>query len=211
MTLYGYWRSSASWRVRIGLALKGVDYDNVPVDLRAGAQRRAEHDARNPLQKVPVLEWTDDAGRHRLTQSMAILDWLEQHVPEPPLFPADPLRRARALELAEIINTAVQPLQNSSVLAAVERLGADRARWAREHIAHGLRAVQAISEPLRGRFLVGDAITVADLFLVPQMYGARRFGVDLHAFAPLVDIDARLSEHPAFVAADAMNQPDADR
>ncbi len=211
MTLYGYWRSSSSWRVRIALALKGVPYDNVPVDLRRGEQRGPEHAARNPQHRVPVLEWTDERGTHELTQSMAILDWLESQHPEPALFPADPYLRARAVELAEIVNSGVQPFQNISVLFAVEELGAERAAWVRRFVEPGLHAVQQISEPLRGRFLVGDTISVADLFLVPQLYGARRFGVDLEALQPLVDIEARLSEHPAFVAADPTNQPDADR
>lgn len=210
MTLYGYWRSSASWRVRIGLELKGLDYDYVPVDLRAGAQRSAVHEARNPLHKVPVLTWTEDDRVHHLTQSMAILAWLDQQAPEPLLFPRDPATYVRAIELAEVINSGIQPLQNSSVLVAVEGLGADRTTWARDVITHGLHALQALSEPVRGPFLCGDAITVADLFLVPQLYGARRFGVDLDPFAALTAIDARLAEHPAFAKAHADRQPDAD-
>ncbi|MEN0065154.1 MAG: maleylacetoacetate isomerase [Myxococcota bacterium] len=209
MRLYGYWRSSASWRVRIGLALKGVAYDNVPVNLRTGEQNEAAHEARNPLHKVPVLEWTDDDGTHRMTQSMAILMWLDAQVPTPPLFPSDPLLRARVIELAEVVNTAMQPLQNSSVLAAVEDLGGDRTPWAHRWVEAGLRALDQLSAPLRGRYLCGDEITVADLFFVPQMYGARRFGVDLAPFDALTAIESRLAAHEAFVAADASNQPDA--
>jgi len=211
MRLYGYWRSSASWRVRIGLALKGIAYDYTAVDLRKGEQGAADHAARNPLHRVPVLEWSADGSVQRLTQSMAILHWLDARHPDPPLFPVDALHRVRVLEIAEVINSGIQPLQNSSVLAAIADLGADRAAWAREHIGHGLHAVQRLCEPLRGRFLCGDALTVADLFLVPQMYNARRFGLDLAPLSALVEIDARLSEDPAFVAAHPDRQPDADR
>lgn len=210
MRLYGYWRSSSAWRVRIALHLKGVAYDSVSVDLRGGEQRGDAHTAVNPQARVPVLEWTEGDTVHRLTQSMAIVDWLDHRYPDPPLFPADPLLRARAIELAEIVNSGVQPLQNSGVLEAIEEIGGERAAWAARWIASGLRAVQQISEPVRGRYLCGDTITVADLFLVPQMYGARRFGVDLGALKPLVDIETRLSGLDAFVAADAANQPDAD-
>ena len=123
MKLYGYWRSSSAWRVRIGLGLKGLDYDYVGVHLKNGEQLGSAHGARNPMHQVPVLELTDGT---RLTQSVAILEWLEETHPTPPLLPAEPLARARCRALVEVVNSGIQPVQNLSVLLAVQALGGDR-------------------------------------------------------------------------------------
>lgn len=208
-TLYGYWRSSASWRVRIALHLKEIAFQNVPVNIRAGAHLESEHEARNPFQQLPVLIWQEEGEARRLTQSMAILNWLDHRVPRPSLTPADPFLRARALELAEVVNAGIHPLQNAGVLADIERLGMARAQWAGTVIGRGLAALQTLASPTAGTFLVGDSVSVADVLLVPQLYNARRFDVDLGPFDLLTRVEARCAALPAFEAAHPDRQPDA--
>ncbi len=208
MKLYGYWRSSSAWRVRIALALKGVDYTYVPVNLLRGDQTGEAHRARNPMAQVPVLELPTG---ERLVQSMAIVDHLEQRWPDPPLFPSDPIARANAFALAELVNSGIQPLQNLAVLRQVEALGADRIAWGKGVIERGLAAFQQQARSTAGRYCVGDEVTVADLFLVPQLYNARRFGCDLEPLGLLTAIEARLVELPPFVQAHPDAQPDAVR
>ncbi len=210
MKLYGYWRSSATWRVRIGLGLKGLaaNCEIVPVDLRSaggGEQRSEAHGARNPMAQVPVLELDD--GR-LLTQSLAILAWLDAAHPSPPLWPADPWPRARAMEIAEIINAGVQPLQNLSLLQHIKALGGDPEGWSREVIGRGLAACEAKADPT-GPFLVGEEPSVADICLVPQMHNARLFGLDLAAFPALLRAEAACAALPAFLDARPERQPDA--
>jgi len=209
--LFGYWRSSATWRVRIALHLKGVPFEVVPVHLvRAGGeQRAAEHRARNPLGQVPVLEVVVDGRPALLTQSLAILDFLEAVWPAPALFPKDPLARARALALAEVVNSGIQPLQNLGVGRRVEALGGDAAVWNREVIGEGLAALEAMAASTAGRFLVGDAVSVADCCLVPQLYNARRLGVDLASMPTLCRVEAACSELEAFARARPEVQVDA--
>lgn len=206
MRLYAYWRSSSAWRVRIALHLKGIDHEIAPVDLLKGEHRSPEHLARSPLGQIPVLELEDGTC---LTQSMAILGYLDAVAPNPRLVPADPLDAARVWALAEVVNAGTQPLQNMSLLARVEALGGDRLAWGREVIGDGLTALQALSAPHRGDFLWGDTVTLADVLLVPQLYNARRFGLDLSAYQPLVAIEARCEALPAFQRAHPSAQPDA--
>lgn len=208
LTLYGYWRSSASWRVRIGLNLKGIAVRHVSVNLAGGDQRDGAHLARNPIGQVPVLELEDGTW---LTQSLAILDHLDQRVPDPPLFPREPLARARAFALAEVVNSGIQPLQNLSVLAAVDALGGDRKAWAHDAIARGLLALEQAASGSTGAFLVGDTVSVADVCLVPQLYNARRFGVSLDGLPTLRAIEARCAALPAFEASHPDHQHDAPR
>lgn len=218
VVLHGYWRSSATWRVRIGLALKGVDYTNVPVHLvkDGGMQHSAAHVARNPMHQVPVLEAVHTApdgtrAPVQLTQSLAILGFLDAVCPAdaPRLIPADPMAAARAWQLAEIVNAGIQPLQNLSVLQALAAQGVDKGAWGKDVIGRGLAALLATSADCRGTYLVGDAPSIADICLVPQMYNARRFGVDLEPLAALVEIEARCAALPAFAAAHPDVQPDA--
>ncbi len=205
--LFGYWRSSASWRVRLALHHKRIDYTNIPVDLLEGEQKGEAHTSRNPMRQLPVLVTPDGA----LTQSLAILDWLEHTHPEPALYPTDSALRARALALAEIVNAGIQPLQNLSILMKVQALGADRKAWGREVIQTGLEAFQILAEPVSKGFSVGDQLTIADLCLVPQLYNARRFDCDLERLPLLTAIEARCAELPAFKAAHPDRQPDARR
>lgn len=209
LVLYGYWRSSCSWRVRIALAHKGLDVRHEAVHLvrDGGAQHRAAHRERNAARQVPVLE-VDGAP---IAQSMAILEYLEERWPEPPLLPADPLDRARARQLAELINSGIQPLQNLAVLQHVEvEHGAEaRKAWGAYWIARGLAALEAQAERTAGRYCVGGTVSFADLCLVPQLYNARRFGLALHAYPTLLRVEAACNELPAFMAAHPDVQPDA--
>jgi len=212
LRLYGYWRSSSAWRVRIGLELKGLAWTPVAVDLGAGEQWGAAHGARSPAHQVPVLE-VERPGHPplRLVQSMAILEWLDEVHPAPPLLPGDPDGRARVRALAEHVNSGVQPLQNAVVLKRLREQvpGWDRT-WARDAIAGGLAAIEAaLQDGGTGRFAHGDAPGLADCYLVPQLYNARRFGVELAPFPTLLRLEAACAPLPAFQAAHPDRQPDA--
>ncbi|MFN3197392.1 MAG: maleylacetoacetate isomerase [Bradymonadia bacterium] len=212
LTLYGYWRSSSAWRVRLALHLKGLPFENVPVHLvkDGGQQYSAEHLARNPMGQVPVLTGTLGGEAFTLSQSVAILEFLEQVGGGQALLPEHPVTRARARQLAEMVNSGIQPVQNLTVLLRVsDTLGGDRVEWARWAIGRGLQALEQAVAHTAGEYLVGDTVSFADLCLVPQMYNARRFGVDLTTMPTLTRVDAALSALPAFEAAHPDAQPDA--
>ena len=212
MKLYGYWRSSCSYRVRIGLHHKGVPFVYVPVHLVEGGGQQNEdtYRAKNPMAQVPTLEVEEGSVIRRLGQSLAILEWLEERYPAMPLLPADLYLRARARQLAEIVNSGIQPFQNLSVLKLVKgELGGDEQAFARRFIEKGLRAFDEIAEEVSAKFSVGDAPSLADVCLVPQLYGSRRLGVDLTAFPRLLEIEARCLELPAWKAAHPDKQIDA--
>lgn len=203
MILYDYYRSSAAYRVRIALALKGLAYDRRDILLLENQQRSPEHLARNPQGFVPALEID---GGQVLTQSLAIIDWLDARFPAPRLIPADPDARAAAIARALVIAADTHPLNNLRVMRKLKELGTDedgRNDWTRHWISEGFTALEAMAGD--GRFLGGDAPGVADLFLVPQMYNARRFETPFDAFPRLVAIDAACTALPAFAAA----HPDA--
>lgn len=206
LRLHGYFRSTASWRVRIGLNLKGLAWESVALDLRAGAQRAPAYLARNPQGLVPALELADGT---LLTQSLAILEWLEETHPAPPLLPAEPLARARVRAIALAIAADLHPVQNLRVLKRVEALaGADAARsWAHDTVRDGLAAVEMMLTP--GPHAVGAALTLADVVIVPQLGNAQRFGVDLDPFPRIRTVEAAVAGHPAFEAARPEAQPDA--
>lgn len=199
--LYDYFRSSACYRVRIALSLKGIAYEAVPVNLVEGAQRDEDYRARNPQGLVPLLEMDGQ----RLTQSLAICDYLDATHPEPPLVPADPGERSHVLSLALAIACDIHPLNNLRVLkylsGPLEQPQEARDAWYRHWVAEGLAALEALAAPRAGHFLAGDAPSLADICLVPQMYNARRFSVPLDAYPTLVRADAEAAAHPAFAAA----------
>ena len=210
LVLHSYWRSSASHRVRIGLGLKQLPYDYVAVNLLQGEQLADDYRAKNPMAQVPTLEITEDDGsRFALTQSLAILEYLEERWPDPALLPRDPLLRARARALAEIINAGVQPLQNAGTLRKIMAMGGDETAWIRPVIADGLAAFARISAEISGTFSVGDSPTIADCCLVPQLAGARRFQVDLEPYPRLLAIEAHCLPLAAFADAMPHHQPDA--
>ncbi|HEY0324543.1 MAG TPA: maleylacetoacetate isomerase [Allosphingosinicella sp.] len=199
--LHDYFRSSAAYRVRIALGLKGVEHDSVSVDLRSGDQRSDDYKARNPQGLVPMLEIDGE----RLTQSLAIIAYLDSTRPEPPLLPADPADQAHVRAMAMLIACDIHPLNNLRVLHYLkDELGQNepaRDAWYRHWIAEGFAALEALATPRAGRFLFGDAPTVADVCLVPQMYNARRFDVLLDDYPLLVRIDAEANKLDAFAAA----------
>lgn len=209
MLLHGYWRSGTSYRTRIALNLKGVAYEQAPVDLRAGDQASAAYRALNPQGLVPAIEFE---GRV-LAQSPAILEWLEERWPEPPLLPADPDDRAQVRSMAAIVGCDIHPLNNLRVLKAIRGLGADEAAtyaWAGQWIAAGFDALEAAIGRHGGGWAWGEAPTLADCYLIPQVYSARRFAVDLEPWPLIRAIDARAVGHPAFAAAHPDRQPDAN-
>jgi maleylpyruvate isomerase len=210
LVLHSYWRSSASHRVRIGLGLKQLPYDYASVNIVQGEQLAEDYLAKNPMAQVPTLEVIEDDGtRFALTQSLAILEYLEDRWPDPPILPRDPLLRARARALAEIFNAGVQPLQNLATLRKIKALGGDEAAWIRPVIVHGLTAFAGIAAEVSGTFSVGNSPTLADCCLVPQLAGARRFQIDLEPFARLLAIEAHCLPLPAFADAMPHHQPDA--
>jgi maleylpyruvate isomerase len=211
--LYGYWRSTSTWRVRIALAHKNIEHEYVPVLLRQNAHRGAQFRAKNPMAQVPVLEIQNGGETTYLGQSMAILEYLEERFAEPPLLPRDRMLRARSRQLAELVNAGIQPLQNLAVLNRVERLAGatERAAWTREFIAAGLDALEALARDGAGRYLVGDVVTFGDVFLVPQLYNARRFGVEVAPYATLLRVERECEALEAFQRAHPDAQPDAER
>ena len=213
MKLYSYWRSSSAWRVRTVLELKGVAYEYVPVDLAPGtsAQERDEYAVVNPLRQVPVLEWLENGEIVRLTQSVAIAEYLEERFPEPPLLPAAPLARGRVREAVELVNSGIQPLQNTRTLAWLQKASGEEgaARWAKDAISRGLQALEALSAAHGARYLVGDQVSLADVYLAPQLYNARRFGLDLSPYAKLREVEDNAGALDAFRRARPERQPDA--
>jgi len=212
MRLSSYWRSSSAWRVRIGLEYKGIAHELVFVHLsrEGGEQNRAEFSHKNPMGQVPVLEIDGPRSVFRLTQSLAILEYLEETVPEPALLPINPELRARARELAEIVNSGIQPLQNLRLLGEVKALGADPLPIPRAYIQKGLAALERHAGTCAGTYLVGDDVSFADLYLVPQLYSARRYGVDLSPYPTLLRVEKACEALPAFQKAHANAQPDFD-
>ncbi len=200
LVLYDYYRSSASYRVRIALNMKGAEYERVPVNLLEGDQKSEAYRAINPQGFVPML----DADGVRLTQSLAIIHWLDSAMPAPPLVPADPADRAHVVALALTVAADIHPLNNLRVLKRLQSLGLDEAArddWYRHWMEEGFDALEALAAPRAGRFLFGDAPSVADICLVPQMYNARRFDVPLDAYPTLVRADAEARALEPFAAA----------
>lgn len=213
-TLYNYWRSSSSWRVRLALEHKGLSYNYVPVHLVAegGKQHAGDFIAKNPMRQVPLLEIAGGDGGESsfLAQSVAIMEYLEEAHPEHSIFPEDAYLRARARQLVEIINSGTQPLQNLAVIQHLrDELEQDAPAWCRRYIERGLAAYQTSLTGVSGTFSVGDAPGIADFCLIPQLYNARRFNLDLEPFAKLLEIEAACAELGAFERAHPDAQLDA--
>lgn len=216
LMLEGYFRSSAAWRVRIALNLKGLRHGHAFRHLRRGEQLAPDYLAKNPQGLLPALDVAGPPGEGGvLTQSLAILEWLEETQPAPALLPADPWGRARVRALAQIIACDTHPIQNLRVLQYLKReMGQQQPAidaWARHWIALGLAAFEArLAEPATGRFCHGDAPGLADLCLVPQLGNARRFGVDLSPWPTILRVETACLALPAFAAAAPEAQPDAE-
>jgi maleylpyruvate isomerase len=210
MKLYGYYRSSAAYRVRIALDLKGLQASHAFRHLRRGEQRSADYLPLNPQGLVPALVLADGTA---LTQSLAIIEYLDETHPQPPLMPQDPVQRARVRAFAQAIACEIHAVQNLKVLGRLRALGHDEAvvsAWAHDVIAEGLAACEALLAGEAGPFCFGATPTLADLALVPQLYNARRFKVDLAAMPRLLAAEAACMALPAFADNVPEKQPDAE-
>jgi maleylacetoacetate isomerase len=208
--LYSYWRSSCSYRARVALELKGVAYEYHAVDISPehSQQLAAEYATINTARMVPVLELE---GGERLTQSVAIIEYLDERWPEPALYPGDALERAHVREAVEVVNSSIQPLQNLAVLKHVRALApaVTASAWSERWVVPGLTTLERLARERAGDFSVGTRVSAADVFLVPQLYAARRFGVDVAPFARLAAIEQRLLALEPFRRAHPDRQPDA--
>ena len=209
-TLYSAWRATAPYRVRIGLALKGVDYDYVPVNLIRGDQREPAYRAVNVQGLTPALVLADGAV---LAQSLAILEWLEETIPEPAILPKAALERALVRRMAMIVACDIHPLNNTRVgrrlILEMGHTEAENIDWIRHWIGEGFDALEPLVAAHSDGFAFGATPTIADCCLVPQVYGARRYDMDLSPYPAIVAAADRAGEHPAFQAAHPTKQPDA--
>ncbi|GHE06482.1 maleylacetoacetate isomerase [Defluviimonas sp. 20V17] len=209
MKLYGYWRSGAAYRLRIAFGLKGLDWEDMPVNLLAGDQQSEAFRSLNPIGLVPVLELDDGAA---LSQSLAILDWLDRSHPEPPLFPENPVARARVMAAGMTIAVDTHPLQNVGVVKHLKSAyGVDQqggVDWMIHWMDRGFAAFQKMCEP-NAPFAFGEEPSFADICLIPQLYNAHRWEMDLSSYPRLTEIEARCLALPAFEAARPENRPDA--
>ena len=211
LTLYTYWRSSASHRVRIALGYKGLTYDPVYVNLLEGEQRKDEYKQTNPMGHLPCL--VIDGVKY--VESTAIIELLEELYPEPALLPKKPEDRARVRALMQIVNSGIQPLQN---LVVLDRIGEDKEKrldWLHHFITRGLTAWEALASRYaeetgqKGPFAYGSTFTAADAVLIPQLYSARRFGIDLSPYPTILRLDEATKDLPFVKAAYPDAQPDA--
>jgi len=216
MKLFTYWRSSSAYRVRIALGLKGLAYESAFVHMtRAGGEQHSpDFRGKNPRSQIPVLEVPGEAGQSPafLSQSLAIIEYLEERFPAPPLLPKDLLARARVRELAEVINSGTQPFHNLTTINCLSELAPtlDKQRWFEKFMTDGLRVLEARAQELAGRFLVGDEVSIADVLLVPQLYATRRFGVSVEPYPTLLRIEAECQALAGFAAAHPDRQADRE-
>jgi len=209
--LYSFWSSSCAWRVRIVMALKKLEYEYVPINLLAGVQKEDGYTSKNPMKEVPALEISED---QILAQSMAIIEYLEEQFTDVKVLPSNPVDRAIVRQMAEIITSGIQPLQNLRVLQKLEEKTKDkeyRHAWGKFWVENGLTAFEKLVLKHGGKYAFGDSITLVDVVLVPQMFNARRFNCDLTLFPTLVELDKRLSEEDAFKQAHPDQQPDCPK
>lgn len=218
LRLYSYFRSSCSYRVRIALGLKGLRYDYVPVHLvtDGGQQYKEEYLSRNPVGEVPTLEMLDVSGQvvATVSQSVAILEYLEEVFPQPALLPKEPAARAKVRQMVEIVNSSIQPIQNLKVMNRLQsQFQVERPAvldWCRHWVERGFQGMEKILQKTAGRHAFGDQVTLADVLLVPQEYNARRFQIDMNAFPIIQRICAEANTLPAFQQAVPERQPDAE-
>jgi maleylpyruvate isomerase len=212
MKLWSYWRSSCAFRVRIALGLKQLPFEYRTVQLvRGGGEQHApEFGELNPHRQVPVLEVEEGGAVLRLVQSFAIIEYLEERYPNPPLLPSNLAERAHVRALAELINSGIQPLQNLSTFAELTKRGVPTEPWAKHFIARGLESLEQLSRPRAGTCLFADRISLADVFLVPQLYNARRLGVAYDHLPTLVRAEKTCLALAAFHDARPEAQPDAE-
>ena len=208
MKLYTYFQSSGAYRVRIALFLKGLKAEMIPVDLTKGEQKLPAYLAVNPQGLVP--SFVDNAG-HALTQSLAIIEYLEEKFPAPPLLPVTPHERARVRAIAYAMSMDIAPINNLSIRKYVKARGIDEKEWIQHWTHEGLRPLEKMlaESPMTGKFCHGAAPTMADCVLVPQLFHARRFGCDLGAYPTLSRIDAACNALDAFQLAQPSRQADA--
>lgn len=203
--LYSYWPSSCSWRVRVALAIKKIDYDIKPTSLLKTVSGHAytdEYREVNPMQKVPSLK----IDGHTLCDSVAIIHYLEETRPQPALLPQDPVKRAKVREIVELICSGIQPLQNVSVL---DHIGKDQSlQWAQHWISRGFQGLEKVLSHSAGKFCVGDELSMADICLVPQVRNARRYKADLTPYPTIVRLNQELQELDVFKATHPSTQPD---
>lgn len=208
LTLYSYWRATAPYRVRIALGLKGLDYDYIPVSLPKGEQRAADYLQRNPQGLTPMLVDGDQA----MTQSLALMEWLEETQPQPPLLPADPAGRQVVRAMAGIIACDIHPLNNLRIQQQLTAFGvseADRQTWVARWMHEGFEALEPMIARHGRGFAYGSSPTLADCCLVPQVYSAERYGVDLSPYSAIRAAAMAAQALPAFAAAHPDRQPDA--
>lgn len=208
LLLHSAWRASAPYRVRIGLNLKGLAYDYAPVDLVANQQGGEAYGAVNAQHLVPALE----ADGHVLTQSLSILEWLEETHPEPPLLPKDPFDRQVVRAMCGIVACDIHPVNNLRILQTLARLGVGQPAiddWVQRWISDGFTALEPMVARHGAGYAFGAAPTMADCLIVPQVYNARRFKVDLSPFPAIIAAADSAADHPAIAAAHPNNQPDA--
>ncbi|XP_042548597.1 maleylacetoacetate isomerase [Dipodomys spectabilis] len=201
--LYSYFRSSCSWRVRIALALKGINYETVPINLikDGGQQFSEEFEALNPMKQVPALKIDGII----ISQSLAIIEYLEETRPTPRLLPQDPKKKASVRMISDLISSGIQPLQNLSVL---KQMGDNPQPWAQKVIISGFDALEKILQSTAGKYCVGDEVSMADLCLVPQVANAKRFNVDLTPYPTINHINKTLLALEAFQVSHPSRQPD---
>ncbi|XP_071833127.1 maleylacetoacetate isomerase-like [Apostichopus japonicus] len=200
--LYSYFRSTCSWRVRIALALKGVQYEYKAVNLLKGEQLQDKYHGLTPMAQLPSLE----IDGVLMSQSLPIIEYIDETRGGPSLLPKEPKQKCTVRQVSEMINSGIQPLQNLKILKFI---GAERkSEWGHKFIQEGFEALESVLAQTAGKYSVGDDITMADLCLIPQVYNAERFKVDMTAFPTISRINSTLSKHEAFIAAHPTNQPD---
>ncbi|XP_068110586.1 maleylacetoacetate isomerase isoform X1 [Hyperolius riggenbachi] len=204
--LFGYFRSSCSWRVRIALALKGIEYDNHPINLikDGGQQMTDEYKRVNPMQQVPALR----IDGVTFSQSLAIIEYLEETRPHPPLLPRDPIKRAQCRMISEHVASGIQPIQVSSNLYVLQKVGEGKMEWAQHFIKRGFQALEQLLQETSGRYCLGDEVTMADLCLVPQVANAERYKVDMSPYPTISRINQSLLQLKAFHDTHPSRQPD---